>query len=149
MLCLNIFDSSSITSIAIIFYIINSYGWYRVYMISGYENDAWLAWVPIINCYMYAKFMQEYNKSGEWCRWVLAVYWIGSLLMEFNILIRIIGFIFITFNKLKLLFNLRCNPFVYLVMFIFPVILPFMLIGRVKKYMQKWNKMEVGYSDIY
>lgn len=111
----------------VVCYVIDSYGWYSLYKQAGYVDNAWMAWVPFANYYILGKFIQERNGDPEWFKWVMSFYWLGSFIPIIGGILTAAGYVFTLVNKLRLMINANCGVLPYIVLFLFPILLPYTL----------------------
>lgn len=98
-----------------------------------YEKNTWMAWIPIVNCYIQAKFLQEQNGEKEWLKWIMAFYGFAGYIPIIGSFIMILVGILIIIQWMKYLYLIKAPAYLYIIYFIISMAFPYVLNYFVKK----------------
>ena len=116
-------------------YVISSIGYSKLYKCYGgwFSANAWMAWVPFLNLYIQAKFLQENNQEDEWVKWLLTFYWVLAFIPILGSIAVFVVAILCIVEWLKYFGRLNVGIGIYILYFVFPIVVPFMLVSHIKK----------------
>lgn len=113
-----------------IVYVVSSLGFFKLYKGTvKWSDKAWMAWVPIANLLILAWFLADENNSSDWEKWFMSLYWLAGIIPIVGGIVSFVGAIFVIINYFKFMGKYSAPTWHYVMIFVFPLILPWLWRG--------------------
>lgn len=111
-------------------YLVNALGYKKLFEAAGYE-PTWAMFVPIFGNYALGMFLKEENGDADWVGWLIAFYWVLSLIPILGSFCVLAGAIFTLVKQFQWMQKRNADTICYILLFLFPLAVPFLM---AKKY---------------